>query len=234
MALLALLPDIFMAVKKIKSLFGESKKKLETVTGRTSIARTPEELQKEVSELPPEDQEKWIDLMQAEISRYYAENERLDIETGRITPELQASVSTAAADKITVLRQTTRPWAVRMAIHYVFFPVYLLIFDVLQLSVGAWLNIPQTRVFRAFEYVFGASSSRSAIDKIGDLLVQGSYTLAGQLYMSSIGWVASIVISYMGLREIGKFNGSADVNMAGKSGQVLGGIVSGIGKFFKK
>lgn len=234
MAFLALLPDIFAAVKKIGSLFAESKNKFETISGRPSAAQTPEELQREVATLSPEAQERWVDLMHAEISKYYAENARLDIEIGRITPELQTKVSSTAADKITILRQTTRPWAVRMAIHYLFFPVYLLIFDVLQLSISAWIGFSEQRIFRAFEYVFGTTAKQSVVERIGELIVQGqAYTVAGQLYTASIGWVVSIVISYMGLREIGKCTGSSESNSV-KQRSILQGITAGIGKFFKK
>ena len=98
--LLAALPAIFTTVSKVSDLFLKGKEVVEKVTGKPSEASTPDELKEEIESLPPEQQAKWAHAMQQKIELYKVENERLDIEIGRITPELQSKVTAEAASKI--------------------------------------------------------------------------------------------------------------------------------------
>ena len=52
----------------------------------------------------------------------------------------------------------------------------------------------------------------TALEKMVSLFAGkgGPTTFAGELYMESIPWVVSIILGYMGLREVGKWRGTAD------------------------
>ena len=71
------------------------------------------------------------------------------------------------------MRQTTRPWAVRMMVHYVLFPFYLVLFDAVQLAVIHWFGISEARVFKTFNYVFGALTlndiDKSVLEKVSSI-----------------------------------------------------------------
>jgi len=212
--LLGALPSIFSAVSKVSSLFGKGKEVVENVTGKPSEASTPDELKEEIESLSPDQQALWVQSMQQKIDLYRMENDRLDIEIGRITPELQSKLTPQAANKIAIMRQTTRPWAVRMMVHYTFFPFYLVLFDSIQLALVHWFGASEERVFKTFNYVFGTLTIKdidaSVLDKVSSVLGQPQHlTLAAEMYMSSIGWVISVIISYMTLREIGKTKGTS-------------------------
>jgi hypothetical protein len=212
--LLAALPAIFSTVSKVSNLFGKGKTVVEQVTGKPSEASSPDELQEEVESLTPEQQAQWAQTMQQKIDLYKTENDRLDIEIGRITPELQSKLTPEAANKIAIMRQTTRPWAVRMMVHYTFFPFYLVLFDAIQLTITHWFGISEVRVFKSFNYVFGTLTIKdidaSILDKVTSFMSQPQHlTLAADMYMNSIGWVIAVIISYMTLREIGKAKGTS-------------------------
>jgi hypothetical protein len=90
----------------------------------------------------------------------------------------------------------------------------------------------------------------SVIGKLADFFSEkgGPATFAGELYMDSIGWVVSIIISYMGLREVGKWKGYGDkspedavpggkptpMSVVGKTLSQGVSLVSGIRSWFKK
>lgn len=212
--LLAALPAIFTTVSKVSDLFSKGKDVVEKITGKESQASGPDELKEEVEALTPEQQAQWAQAMQQKIELYREENNRLDIEIGRITPEIHSKLTPEAANKIAILRQTTRPWAVRMMVHYVLFPFYLVVFDALQLAIIHWFGIDEGRMFKSFNYVFGALTfkdiDQSLLDKITSVVTEPQpLTLAAKMYMESIAWVVSIIISYMGLREIGKARGTS-------------------------
>jgi len=235
--LLAALPAIFTAVSKVSDLFNKGKEVVEKITGKPSAASNPDELKDEIESLTPQQQAQWAQAMQQKIDLYKAENERLDIEIGRITPELQSKLTPEAASKIAIMRQTTRPWAVRMMVHYVLFPFYLVLFDSVQLAIIHWFGVSKERVFKSFNYVFGALTikdvDQSVLEKASSLFAEPqNLTLAAQMYMDSIGWVISVIISYMGLREIGKAKGTSGDEFTpqkkGPSG-VAGMIQSGLG-----
>lgn len=240
--LIAAIPGIISAVSKVTELFNSGKKAVEKVAGTPSVASTPEELRQEIQTLPPEQQAEWSKIMQQQVDLFAAQNERLATEIGLVDANITAKVTTEAASKIAVLRQTTRPWTVRMMVHFVFFPFYLVIVDLSQELVNVWFlkglfrgaGVP---VVRTFDYVFGAlnpvtlaSAQSGAIEKILAFLTSGDkklHTLAGDIYLDSVPWVVSIIISYMGLREIGKITGKSGDQEQGAQGAKSGGGVGG-------
>jgi len=234
--ILAALPAIFSVVGKVTDLFSSGKKAVKEITGKDSQASTPEELQEEVQNLPPGQQVKWVEIMHEKVEMYKAENERLDIEIGRVDT---SRISPEAASKIAIMRQTTRPWAVRMMIHYIFFPWYLIIVDVAQELFNTWVLSPfglKALSFKTFDYVFGVLSfdkmDKGTLEKISDF-VQGpqAQTLMASMYMETVGWASAIVLGYMGLREIGKVKGaSGDTVISTSQSSTFSSVVkSGLG-----
>jgi hypothetical protein len=250
---LAALPAIFSAVSKVTDLFDKGKEVAGAVRGRSSEASTPQELESEIRELPPAQQDQWAKAMQAEVSKFKAQNERLAVEIGIVDTNITEEVSTKAADTIALMRMTTRPWTVRWMVHYVLFPFYLVTLDVVQQLLLAWLPFLSTlgiREFKAFDYVFGSIGAEvqdpGFWEKFAGIAEKGlvGKTMAAQLYMESIAWVVSIIVAYMGLREIGKARGTADGTPHKAAGEgalaagakVLGqglGLVEKIRKAFK-
>ena len=219
--LLAAIPTIISAVGKVSELFKKGKETIEAVSGKPSLASTPEELQTEVERLPADQQNRWAEVMAKQVDLYAKQNERLAIEIGLVDQNITAKLGTDAANKIAMLRMTTRPWTVRLMVHYVLFPFYLVAIDLAQNILLAWLPFLKTKLgivqFNSFEYVFGVLQFPKNVDastweKIITAFSKtgGPATFAGQLYMESIPWVVSIILAYMGLREIGKARGHKD------------------------
>ena len=248
--ILAMLPTIFSTVSKFTELFDAGKKVVQSVTGKPSQASNPEELQQEVNELDEQQQARWAQVMQQKIDLFKAQNERLDIEQGRIDSNITGKLTPDAANKIALMRQTTRPWAVRMMVHYVFFPWYLIVIDLVQELVNRWLlkglfRLPNgVELFNTFNYVFGnvvpAAEHKAATSAITttaaqsiQVLTSGS-TMMSAMYMNSVGWATSIIIAYMGLREYSKAKGtSGDLptplqTAASPASDVIGGLTSAL------
>jgi len=218
--LLAALPSIFSAVSKVSELFSSGKEAVRKVTGNDSIASTSEELQQEIQSLPEAQQAQWAQIMQQKVDLYQAENQRLDIEIGRIDSNITSKLTPDAAEKIAYLRQATRPWTVKMMVHYILFPFYLIIIDLTQDIIKNWLFFwtDAIKPVKTFDYMFGAlnPSSLKGVDPgVLDKMLAAftgkdtHLTLAGDLYVDSIPWVVGIIVSYMGLREIGKARGTS-------------------------
>jgi len=254
---IAAIPTIISAVSRVTDLFRKGKEKIEEVTGTPSIASTPEELQEEINSLPLEQKNRWAELMQHELDLFKAQNERLAIEIGIVDTNITSQLSTEDAGKIAVLRQTTRPWAVRMMVHYVLFPFYLIIVDIIQQVLKAWLLFWTNKIqpFKTFDYVFGPlnPSALSDIDptlleKFLNTFTDRSGTLAGDMYVDSIPWVVGIIVSYMTLREIGKARGTSGdesangalqskknpIDIVGKTLETGVDMVSKVRKIFRK
>ncbi|HXH71968.1 MAG TPA: hypothetical protein VNI58_04050 [Mariprofundaceae bacterium] len=215
-----MLPTIFSAVSKVSDLFATGKETVKKVTGNDSVASTPEELQQEVQGLPPEQQAQWAQIMRQKVELYQAENQRLDIEIGKIDSNITGKLSEDAASKIAYMRMTTRPWTVKMMVYYILFPFALVSVDLIQELLKNWLFFwtDKLQPVKTFDYVFGSLNPamfKGAEPGAFEKLVQafaGSHaqmTLAGNLYVDSIPWVVGIIVSYMGLREIGKFSGKS-------------------------
>jgi hypothetical protein len=218
--LLAALPSIFSAVSMVSDIFSSGKEAVKKVTGNDSIASTTAELQEEIQSLPEAQQAQWAQIMQQKVDLYQAENQRLDIEIGRIDSNITSKLSPDAADKIAYLRQATRPWTVKMMVHYILFPFYLIIIDLAQDIIKNWLLFwtDAIKPVKTFDYMFGALNPNSlkgmdpvALEKILTAFTgkDTQLTLAGDLYVDSIPWVVGIIVSYMGLREIGKARGTS-------------------------
>jgi len=153
------------------------------------------------------------------VDKYAAENERLAVEIGLVDANVTSKLSEEAASKIALMRMTTRPWAVRCMVLYVLFPFFLVIIDLVQYLIITWLPFLDRWIdpFNSFEYVFGVMKWPEKVDagtmeKLVSLFSGqgGPATFAGKLYVDSIPWVVSIILGYMGLREVGKWRGTAD------------------------
>lgn len=217
--LIAAIPTIITAVSKVSELFKKGRDTVQEVTGAPSQASTPDELQTEVQQLPPEQQNRWAEVMAKEVDKYTAENERLAVEIGLIDANISSKLSEEAASRIALMRMTTRPWSVRCMVLYVLFPFFLVIIDLVQYLIITWLPFLDRWIdpFNSFEYVFGVMKWPENVDagtmeKLVSLFSGqgGPATFAGKLYVESIPWVVSIILGYMGLREIGKWRGTAD------------------------
>lgn len=219
--ILSAIPAIFSAISKITELFEKGKETIKKITGSPSQSSTPDELRTEVESLPKDQQNRWAEVMAKQVDLYVKQNERLAIEIGLIDENITGKMDARTANKIAELRMTTRPWTVRLMVHFVLFPFYLIIVDLVQNLVVSWLPFIKTwfhiEPFNAFEYVFGImklpdQSDTKAWEQIIAFLNQkgGPATFAGQIYMESIPWVVGIILGYMSLREIGKARGHKD------------------------
>ena len=191
-------------------MFDKGRKVVETVTGKPSEASTPEDLEEEVKNLPQDQQAVWAQQMQHELALYQAETDRIELEGGRVDHHVTSKITSGAADKIAVLRQSTRPWAVRMAMYFILLPVFLALVDVAQGLLAHWIVHPIGAIFdsagmqefagfEAFKTVFGVGAT-DAVTKEEGL----SSTVVGLIYTESVVWLTGIVVAYMGLREYGK------------------------------
>ena len=153
--------------------------------------------------------------MAKQVDLYAKQNERLATEIGLVDQNITGKLTPEAANEIAYLRMTTRPWTVRWMVHYVLFPFYLVVIDLIQHLLLTWLPFIHSwfgiEPFNVFEYVFGVmklpdNADAGTIQKLIDLFKEsgGATTFAGELYTDSIPWVVSIILGYMGLREIGK------------------------------
>lgn len=220
---------LFTGISKVKDLFSSGKKLMSDIKGEPTTAETPEELRKEFDALPAEKQQAWIDQMAAATKQYDAGTKRLKAQE-EISPEIAAKVDEESASKIAYLRQATRPWAVRQMVYVILFPFYLIGLDVIQHLIKNWLFFWNDKVqpFDSFLYVFGTKDN-GLIDKLGSALGPIPKTMAGQMYIEAIGVAVWVIISYMGLREAGKFRDNS------KGDGVLGKVSKGLlGKFLKK
>lgn len=225
------IPAIISAVSKVSTLFKRGQDVVGEVSGKPSIASNPEELQSEIQSLPLEKQNQWAAIMAKEVDKYAAQNERLAIEIGLVDQNITGNLSREAASEIAIMRMTTRPWTVRWMVYYVLFPFILVVVDLIQHLIVTWLPFLQRWItpFNSFEYVFGVMKwpekmDGTAMETIAKLFSEqgGPTTFAGELYVESIPWVVSIIVGYMTLREVGKWQGNADkipstANMGGAS-----------------
>ncbi|MCD4813866.1 hypothetical protein K8S19_09280 [bacterium] len=223
--LLAAIPGIISAIGKVTDLFNKGKETVKDVSGNIAQASTPEELATEITKLPLDQQNRWAEIMSKEVEKYAAQNERLAIEIGLVDKSSVEKISTEAADKVALLRMTTRPWAVRWMVYYVLFPFFLVVADVIQNILLHWLPFLKTRLgieaYGTFKHFFGvlelpAAMDTSVIEKFAAFFSSqaGPTTFAGQLYLQSVPWVVSVILAYMGLREVGKWKGYNNVEQA--------------------
>lgn len=224
--LLAAIPTIFTTIGKVVDLFDDGKSAVEEVTGSKSEAHTPEELRVEVGNLSKEDQAKWSEVMSAKVDAYRAKTERLVVEQGAVPTNL----STIAANKVSIMRQTTRPWTIRCLVHYWLAPLYLMVVDTVQGVLHAF-GLPITP-YSAFATAFGNTVDKAVLESI-----LSTTSTFGTVYLSALPYVTSIIISYMGLREVGKIKGLPDHPNQQTSGGMLKegvGVLSKVTSLFKR
>jgi len=230
--LLALIPTIFSAISNVTQLFSSGKKAIETVTGKPSVASTPEELQDEVAAIPDAQKAQWAEIMKQKTELYQAQNDRLSNEQGEVDT---SKISPEAASEIAIMRQTTRPWAVHMMVHYVLFPLYLIAIDVVQHLFNGWVVSwfkPEAKVFNTFEYVFGNVDPSLLGNLASTVTGPVPQTMMATMYIQSVPMAAGIIISYMGLREYGKYKNTSGDTSANLS--ALKNNISGVGNVVSK
>lgn len=205
--ILAAIPTIFSTIEKVADLFYEGKSAVSSVTGSESTATSVEELRAEVEALPDDQKASWAETLNQKTKMYAAATERLVVEQGTVP----ANLSKETADKVAVMRQTTRPWAIKCMIHYWMIPVYLAVVDVLQGVINAWFVEPfgkSVNIYPAFSSVFGKVASESSASALEQVFL--STTTFSELYINTLPYFSGIIISYMGLRQFGKVKGNTD------------------------
>ena len=222
---------VIKAVSKAPAFFRKLKEVKEFVTSTNSTATTPEELEAELKELPEE-------TLNECLKKFMEDGQAIDLIKAQeeVPPEVMAKISTGAADEVAVMRQTTRPWAARMMIHFIFSPLYLVAIDVVQMLAHAWLFFwTDIESVMTFEYVFGVMkfSDLSTLEKVGSLIGQPQ-TLASVIYVDTVPWAAAIVLGYMGVREIGKGLGTSGDTPLSKLKSAGSGFFGLVGRLFKK
>jgi len=200
--LLALLPALFKGVETATALFSAGRETVAAITGKPSTASDASGLIAEVSAMTPDQQAKWAEAQQAVTDQYEAETRRLMVEQGTVDAATLDAIGDRAG-KVAYLRMATRPRIVLRLSHVVMLPVYVFAID------GSLMltNI----ILKGFgtPYEFGTLA--------GDMFGDGSLYL--ELYKFAAPTAASVILGYMGLREIGKAKGSTD-------GDGLGGAVT--------
>lgn len=211
---IAALPAIFSAISSATELFDVGKKVVEEVTKEKHDISTPSGLEQVVENLTPEQKSAFCDRMKAEIAEYDAITERLTQQGGLINAETLHEIPPQERGKIAVMRMTTRPWAVRWMVIAVVFPPLSTISINLLISLYNVLNA-------------GLSATPNQISLIS---LDG---VLNDLYMSMVGWASGVIMTYMGMREIGKYTGSKDsVSISDIKGSV-GGLIKATKSIFR-
>ena len=138
--------------------------------------------------------------------RYEAETARLIAEQGEITDTLVAKIDGPTANKVAFLRMTTRPWAVRKMVYAMLLPLYVF-----------WIDVGLTLINSVMKFY----DSKKAFDLLGTTFLDGESVYI-VMYGDLVAPAATIVVSYMTLRQIEK------------SGNPLKGLGKGIAKIFGK
>jgi len=150
-----------------------------------------------------------LESLDAKWKIYEAETKRLIAEQGEVGELIKAKLDTATANKVALMRMTTRPWAVRKMVYTMMLPLYITVVDM----VLALLNI----VIRFFHGPVTTKNPITQFDFLAATFFEGNSVYVS-LYQSLITPAAGIVIAYMGLRQIEK------------SGNPLSGIMKLFGK----
>lgn len=225
LGLIAGVSTLISGISKVKELFDSGKKLKEEFSGQPSTATTPAEFEQEMLSMPLEAQKRWLEIMEGKLNEYEAQTERLRAETD-VAPEISAKVDTETASKIAYERQTTRPWAVKKSMHFIFFPFYLVSIDAIQILINNWIvkglfrSESGVEIVNVFDLVFGAAKG-GLMNNLGSVVGPMPKTLAGQMYMGALVPCTSIVITFMTLRQVGK---SLDKGADGAIGKITGGL----------
>lgn len=201
-AFLAALPMIFSAIKTATDLFDAGKKVVADIKGEPSSAATPDDLQAEVENMTDDQRASFIDTMSAEIQAYNAVSERLTQQGGQIDASTLNAIPQEERGRVALMRMTTRPWAVRWMVIAVVFPPLAAVAVNIMISL---YNIVLT--------AFWPELPRLAQLSLGEVL--------NELYLTMVGWAAGVIMTYMGMREIGKAVGHKDdVSLSDMAGSV--------------
>lgn len=214
-AVLAALPAIFAAMKGAADLFDMGKQVVEEIKGEAVHVDTPEALTQEVEQLSIQDQARFVERMKSELVFYEAITNRLETQGGRLNADILQAIPDAARSEVALMRMTTRPWAVRWMVIAVVFP---------PLSIVC-LN-SMIAAFNVLNAAFGDPQQLaiSLID-MGDVL--------NHLYEEMVGWAAAVIMTYMGMREMGKAVGHGDqVSVQDVTGS-LAGLVRNVKQVFR-
>ena len=226
-----MIAGIIGAISLASELFSEGKKAVEIITGAPSQAATPAGLQSEVEAMPPEQQAQWAKAMEQKIAMYKARNERLANEQGSVDAATLNAIPPEARAEVALMRMTTRPWAVRWCVRSLAWP------PLAALTIDGILVLANL-LARAFGWT--ARHSVIADGKIvGETVVPLQFDLMasalladGSGFMTLYSWfaptAASIVITYMTLREVGKARGHSDgpsvSELAGRVKNLIGNL----------
>lgn len=203
---LAALPLIFQGIDLVGDLFDEGRKVYEQVAGKPSAAATPADLRAEVEALPPAEQERFVDAMRVRVEAYKAETARLTVQGGAVDAATLAVIPERQRARIALLRMTTRPLIARMMARVIMLPVYVLYVD----GTLAVHNIVSRGYFGGLQLDYLA-----AIFFANDAYVT--------LYTWAAPTAASVIGTYMTLREVGKARGRGDgVSIGDLVGRVKG------------
>ncbi len=190
-AFLAALPAIFAAIKGATEVFDLGKKVIEEVKGEAVDVGSSDQLQDEVENLSPDQQASFVERMKEELQVYEAITGRMRLQGGKLDAQTLSEIPEKKRGAIAYMRMTTRPWAVRWMVIAVVFPPLA--------SVCANLFIAGHNVLND---VFVFSPQNLAMINLGEVL--------NTLYLSMVGWASGVIMTYMGMREVGKAVGHKD------------------------
>ncbi|MAX82401.1 MAG: hypothetical protein CL843_19765 [Crocinitomicaceae bacterium] len=215
--LLAMLPGIFTAISGATELFDAGKQVYNEVTGNAA-PDTPEALQAAVESLPTEQQQAFAERMTKEIEMYRAQNERLEIQGGRVDAETLSVLTPEAATEVAIMRMTTRPWVVRQLTRAMVWPVMSVF------AVDIALAVINTFIAGIWA-VFGEATAPVQFELVAGKFFGDGGSVYVQMYSQIVEYSAYIVITYMTLREAGKAGGPKQV-VSGAINKVMTGIKS--------
>ena len=213
-AFLAALPAIFATISSATDLFEVGKKVIKEVSGKNTEASTPEELFKEIDELEPEKARQFVERMKAEVEEYSVVSKRLMMQGGQVDGATLNVIPENQRGHIAMMRMTTRPWAVRWMVYAVVLPPLA--------SVGFNLLIS---FYNVLNNAWGFHPRTIELIVLGDVF--------NDLYVTMVGWATGVIMTYMGMREIGKAVGHNDGVALKDITNSVGGVVESFKKVFK-
>lgn len=190
----------------VKSLFDIGVAKAENISGMTfNNVKNSDQLESIIKiSLTDEQQKEWAESLKNEINKYIADTDRI-VNQEKTDPILLNKTESKSASKISLLRQTTRPWAVRKLVHWALFPFYVGLVDLLQLFIIHYINQFRATTFEPLmmiKYLFGNYDLTSISGVVNSVV--SPQTSLGTIYTASMPWVTAVIISYFGMRQYEK------------------------------
>lgn len=209
--LLAALPAIFSAIRGATELFDVGKEVVDEIRGKPTKAMDVKALEQEVEALPVEQQKMFVEKMKSELVFYQAISQRLDQQGGVVNAETLSVLAPAVRSHIAKIRMTTRPWAVRWMVIAVVFPPIA--------TVGLNMGVS---VYNIMAQAWWPQMEQMSLLDPGQML--------NELYLSMVGWASGVIMTYMGMREIGKARGhdGASLKSFGESARHFMGQVKAV------